>query len=233
LSGATLAWWTPDGGFAGARDPLSSPALASAGAAQGVCLVGLAGQGEREAARLGIRQALRAALGGLLGVDPASITLPAACGEAPYALVPAGSVSGSSGRSGSDDGSGSASGAPTRHVALAISHDGTLSVAAIGLHAAVGIDVMRIADIPDWEALARDYLGPQAARRLGALAPAQRPQALAQAWSEREARLKCLGLALAEWRPEEPAMLAACTCLPLALPEGYVGCLAMAPAASD
>lgn len=215
-----LAWWTVDGGFAPALEPVSSadlaPALRSGDAAR-VWLVGVADGGaseaDRERARQAIRAAVRAALGALLGVPPAAIDLPAGPGEAPYALVP----------------DPAAPDAAPRRIALAISHDEALSVAAIRLDGPIGIDVMRSADIPDWAALARDYLGPDAARDLAGLDAAARPLALARAWSEREARLKCMGLGLSEWRADEVPLLAACICLPLALPDGYVGCLALAP----
>jgi 4'-phosphopantetheinyl transferase len=205
-AGLALAWWSADGGFAPGLEPVASNGLPQ------VWLVGVCGQTEREAARCTIRRALHAALAMLLGVDPAAIDLPAAPGEAPYAVV-------------------RAAGAP-RRIALAISHDEALSVAAISLIGAVGIDVMRVAPVPEWEALARDYLGPDAARMLAGLDASARPTALAQGWSEREARLKCLGLRLDEWHADEAPALAHCTCLPLALPDGYVGALAVAPAAT-
>jgi hypothetical protein len=41
--------------------------------------------------------------------------------------------------------------------------------------------------------------------------------AFARAWSEREARLKCRGLALAEWRACDEPLLEACSCLSLVL----------------
>lgn len=194
-----LAWWSPEGGFA------SAPAW-SALPAGSVCLVGVAGQSERNAARQAIRQAVRAALYTLFGVEAGAIGMHAVSGQAPYATV--------------------RDGAAERRVALAFSHDEALSVAAIGLDGLVGIDVMRISDIPDWQALARDYLGQQVADALAALAPAQRPAALARAWSEREARLKCLGWPIGEWQAGEEAGLQGCHCLPLALPDGYVGTLA-------
>jgi 4'-phosphopantetheinyl transferase len=205
-AGLALAWWSADDGFAPGLEPVSSSGLPQ------VWLVGVSGQTEREAARRDIRRALRAALAILLGVDPAAIDMPAAPGEAPYALVHAA--------------------AGPRRIALAISHDEALSVAAISLMGAVGIDVMRVAAIPEWEALARDYLGPDAARMLADLDANVRPTALAQGWSEREARLKCAGLGLGEWTADEAPALAHCTCLPLALPDGYVGTLAVAPAAT-
>lgn len=204
-----LAWWSPDAGFA------EAPAWLELGAGAGhpaehVCLVGVAGQAERNAARQAIRQAVRAALPALFGVDPGAIGMHAVSGQAPYAMVGAGT--------------------DARRVALAFSHDEALSVAAIGRDAAVGIDVMRIVEVPEWQALARDYLGPQAAGALAAQSPAARPAALARAWSEREARLKCLGRAIGEWQDGEEAALQACRCLALALPDAYVGTLAMAPA---
>lgn len=208
--GLQLAWWGADDAFAPGLEPVPSRDLPP------VWLVGVAGQAEREAARRHIREALRAALAALLGADPAAIDLPAAPGAAPYALV---------------RDAASPRAAP-RRIALAISHDEALSVAAVSQEGAVGIDVMRIADIPDWEALARDYLGPDVAHTLAALDAGARPAALARAWSEREARLKCVGLGLGEWRADEAAALASCTCLPLALPDGYVGYLAVAPGAT-
>jgi 4'-phosphopantetheinyl transferase len=94
---------------------------------------------------------------------------------------------------------------------------------------AVGIDVMQITDVPDWEAVARDYLGPACAAALARVPAPARAAAFARAWSEREARLKCLGRQLAEWRADDDAHLATCRCLALAVPDGYVGTLALAP----
>ncbi|MNK70883.1 4'-phosphopantetheinyl transferase superfamily protein [compost metagenome] len=86
-----------------------------------------------------------------------------------------------------------------RAASLSFSHDEGLSLAAIGLHGPVGIDVMRVQDIGDWFHLARDYLGPQVTEELAACPDAQRPLALAQAWTAREAALKCAGEQLMEW----------------------------------
>jgi 4'-phosphopantetheinyl transferase len=198
-------WWSPDAGFAAAPSWVELDD-------HHVCLVGVAGQRERNAARQAIRQAVRAALAVLFGVAPGAVGMHAVSGSglAPYATV--------HGKDGE------------RRVALAFSHDEALSLAAIGLDGPVGIDVMRIVEIPDWQALARDYLGPGAAQALAAHAPADRPAALARAWSEREARLKCLGLGLGEWQDGEQDALNACRTLPLALPDGYIGTLALAAA---
>jgi 4'-phosphopantetheinyl transferase len=196
-----LAWWSLAAGFAG------GPAWREAAGTR-VCLVGVAGQSERNAARQAIRQAVRCALRPLFGVEADAIGMHAVSGQAPYAMVRLG--------------------AEARRVALAFSHDEAMSVAAIGLDGLVGIDVMRIVEAPDWQAVARDYLGPQVADALAALAPGARPCAFARAWSEREARLKCLGWPIGEWRAGEENELHTCRCLPLALPDGYVGTLAHA-----
>ena len=109
-----------------------------------------------------------------------------------------------------------------REAGLAISHDDGISLAAIYLHGPVGIDVMRVQEIDDWFALATDYLGPQVAQALVACPAGQRPLALAQAWTAREAGLKHAGLALAEWDGEAPD----CRLQAVAVPAGYTATLA-------
>jgi 4'-phosphopantetheinyl transferase len=168
-------------------------------------VVGVDGQAGRAAARRTIREALLVALAAASGLPPARIALYAAPGEAPFALL--------------DNGA--------RRAWLSISHDGELSLAAISLAGEVGIDVTRVVDFPDWHAVARDYLGPSIAAHLSSLPAAERPLAFARAWSEREARLKCLGIQLAEWDAGLERRLAACRCLALDLPETYVGWLAV------
>ena len=170
-----------------------------------VHVVGVRGMHDRATARQTIRIALLAALAEALALPAARIRVCGAPGEAPYALV--------------DDG---------RRIALAISHDGDVSVAALRLDGAVGIDVMQVADVPDWHAVAHDYLGPACATALAGVPAPARAAAFARAWSGREARLKCRGRALAEWRADLDAELAACRCLPLAVPDGYVATLALA-----
>jgi len=174
----------------------------------GVRVIGVPGQPDRETARLRIRAALLEALAAHCGIDPGRIGLHSPEGAAPWAVV--------------------AFGGGERRIALAISHDGALSVAAFRADGgAVGIDVSQIVAVPDWEPVARDYLGPTVAAQLAVLPADARDAAFAQAWSEHEARLKCLGLQLDEWRAERAPALQACRCLPLALPDGYVGYLAL------
>jgi 4'-phosphopantetheinyl transferase len=172
-------------------------------------VIGIQDQADREAARRAIREAIAAELLLSSGLPPQRIVLHTLRGKAPWAELHF------------PDG--------PRRAWLAISHDGALSVAAISLRGPVGIDVSCIVDIPDWEAVARDYLGPDTAAALALLPPAARTTAFASAWSEREARLKYLGRELVEWNADGDRDLAACRCLPLALPEGYAGMLALPP----
>ena len=172
-------------------------------------VIGIQGQGEREAARHAIREAIVAELALVTNLPRGRIALHTPEGQVPYALLdtPAGQ----------------------RRAHLAISHDGALSLAAISLRSPVGIDVTLVLDIPDWEPVARDYLGPPVTAALAALPAPVRAHAFARAWSEREARLKYLGRELVEWHLEGDRALAACRCLPLALPDGYAGILALPP----
>lgn len=172
-------------------------------------MIGIHGQERREAARRAIRAAIVAELALLTGLPHGRIALHTPEGRVPYALLDA------------PDGQ--------RRAGVAISHDGALSLAALSLQGAVGIDVTLVMDIPDWEAVARDYLGPQAVAALAALPADARPLAFARAWSEREARLKYFGRELVEWSADGDRPLAACRCLPLALPQGYAGVLALPP----
>jgi 4'-phosphopantetheinyl transferase len=172
-----------------------------------VLIVGVRGQPDRATARRTIRAAVLDALAQAGGWPPARIRLCGAAGEAPYALL---------------DGD--------RRIALSISHDGDLSVAALRLGGGhVGIDLMRVTDVPDWHAVARDYLGPACADALARVPAPARAAAFARAWSAREARLKCHGLALTEW-VEDADALPAGPDLPLDVPGGYVGSVALAPA---
>jgi 4'-phosphopantetheinyl transferase len=176
----------------------------------GISVIGIQGDADRDHARQAVREAILAALGQLSGLPPERIVLHAEPGEAPWAQL-------------------DAPGGKQR-AWLAISHDGELSVAAISLQGAVGIDVQRVEDadaFPDWEPVARDYLGPEVVAALAPLPAPERALAFARAWSGREARLKYLGRELVEWSADGDAALCACHCLPLCLPEGYVGALAL------
>jgi 4'-phosphopantetheinyl transferase len=156
----------------------------------------------RETARGQIRAALLEALAQILERPASSLSLRSAPGEAPRLILPDGKAS------------------------LSISHEAGLSLAAIHLDGAVGVDLMRIIELPDQPVLARDYLGPDAAARLAALPAREQASAFAEAWCAHEAKLKCLGLGLQEWNPELARRLSACIAEPLALPEGWAGAVA-------
>jgi 4'-phosphopantetheinyl transferase len=168
----------------------------------GLYVVGVSGSGDRQAARRRTRQALCEALAQLYGLQVAQIMIHFSAGRAPAVsfleapdVVPPG---------------------------ISISHDGPLSVAAIHQHGLVGVDLMRVQEVPDWRAIARDYLPPHVRDRLNASTPDQRPQLLARAWTEHEARLKCHGRQLSEWT----GLALPAQCHELALPEGFVGVVA-------
>ena len=164
----------------------------------GLLVIGIVPPPSRMEARVRLRQAVREAAAQWLKLDIKAISVESTPGAPPRLLL-----------------AGRATG-------LSFSHDEGLSLAAIGLHGAVGIDVMRVQDIPDWFILARDYLGPQVVQELAACPAALRPAALAQAWTAREAALKCAGLPLAEWDGATPA----CRLHALTLPAPHVATLA-------
>jgi 4'-phosphopantetheinyl transferase len=161
----------------------------------------------RHAARARIRTALQDLLGALLRRPAASIALISQPGQAILLDW------------------------PEMRIGLSVSHAAGLSVAAIRVGGAIGIDLIRIepdvAELPDWERVAQDYLGPQVCRQLATLSSAQRAAAFAQAWTCQEAGLKCLGLGLTEWTPALESRLALCAVRALALPAPYDGAIAI------
>ena len=167
-------------------------------AGDGVLVISIGTVLPRAEARQRIRAAVREAAAQWLNLDIETISVESTPGQPPRLLL-----------------AGRAAG-------LSLTHDEGISLAAIHLHGAVGIDVMRVQDVPDWANLARDYLGPQVAEELAACPDAQRPLRLAQAWTVREAALKYCGLPLAEWNGAAPT----CRLQALPLPAPYVASLA-------
>lgn len=157
----------------------------------------------RDAARQLVRSALREILAPLLGCAPQAVPLFSVPGQ-PLRLNIAQSK-----------------------IGLSVSHETGLSLLALHLHGAVGIDLVRLADIPEddteLQRLSADYYGAEAAASLAALHREARRQAFARAWVKLEASLKCLGEGLTEWSPERQAWLANCRVRELALPAGMVG----------
>lgn len=150
--------------------------------APGLYVITVPTSAQRDTARLQIRQALRELLAQVLvpGLGPAlqSISIDNRRAQAPQIFL---------------DGVPQAFGCSfsyTEHTALVALH----------LHGAVGVDIMLPTDIADWQAVARDYLGPDLTATLAATAPEQRARAFSDAWCALEANLKCHGEALGEWQ---------------------------------
>lgn len=184
--------------------------------AGGILVVSIetAGGTQRDRARMQVRRAIAECLADVLRLPASAIRVQSTPGVAPRMLI------------GGDSGAGAPSAART--VAASFSHESGLSLAAVNLEGAVGVDLMRMADIPDWQAVARDYLGPDASAALLALPAPDRPRAFAQAWTANEARLKCQGRQLVEWSEPgaSPQPHGRIQTLTLALPDGFAGSLA-------
>jgi 4'-phosphopantetheinyl transferase len=135
---------------------------------------------QRNAARRQIRLAIREALAVVLSVPANDIAIVSSPGTPPRVLL---------------------AGAPSR-IGCSFSHEGRYALAAVNLHGPIGADMMRIQDIPDWRAVARNYLGPSAANALQGCADL--PRAFSKAWAQREAALKCHAQQLSEWQAELP-----------------------------
>ncbi|WP_164708159.1 4'-phosphopantetheinyl transferase superfamily protein, partial [Pseudomonas viridiflava] len=69
----------------------------------------------------------------------------------------------------------------------------------VNLSGLVGVDVMTVQNVPDWQTVARDYLGPTVTHRLQETPEGARNLALANAWCQHEALSKLLGRHLIEW----------------------------------
>lgn len=161
----------------------------------------------RNHARVLGRSALRDALGILLGRAPHDIPLISQPGE-PLRLD-----------------------LPGLRIGLSLSHEPGLTLAAIHMQGAVGIDLMRVEKdtngLSGLDLVARDYFGPQAAARIGGLPRARQAQAFALAWTRLEACLKCRAMPLQEWSPALERQLEPCSTHDIALPEGLVATLAV------
>ncbi|MQA40898.1 4'-phosphopantetheinyl transferase family protein [Rugamonas aquatica] len=171
----------------------------------GLFVIGVETSALRERAREQIRLAARTALAAVLSVDAGAIAIDSTPGEAPRIKL-----------------------AGDEHaIGCSFTHEEGYALAAINLHGAVGVDVMRVQDIQDWDNVARDYLGPEVCAALAAAPAGKRAIGFAQAWTRHEAWLKCHGRQLSEWQAGDEAS----TGIALrGLPEGLVGHLAMAGA---
>jgi 4'-phosphopantetheinyl transferase len=135
---------------------------------------------QRDEARRAIRLAAREALALVLGIHADDIAIDSTPGTAPCIRL-----------------AGLAS-----HIGISFSHDANYALAAINLQGPIGADLMQVQDIPDWQAVAREYLGPDVASALQTAA--NRPLAFTQAWTQREAALKCHAQQISEWQADLP-----------------------------
>lgn len=119
---------------------------------------------------------------------------------------------------------------PAQNIGISISHEPELSLVAINMHGAIGVDVMATGSIPpahiEIHALATDYLGHQTAEEIARLPENQQSQAFAKRWTEFEARMKCKGEPITEWSSTLDSQLAGYHCKALLLPQDYVGSIA-------
>ncbi len=148
---------------------------------------------QREAARRQIRLAAREALAAVLGVPAADIRIASSPGARPRILL-------------ADAECG---------IGISFSHEDGHALAAVNLHGAIGADIMRVQDIPDWQAVADDYLGPAVSAALQAAS--ERPRAFANAWAQREAALKLHAQQLSEWQADLAGVA-----IPLDLPDSHL-----------
>jgi len=80
--------------------------------------------------------------------------------------------------------------------AFSLSHCDELALVALADDGEIGVDLERVRELPDLEALARHCLTPAECRDLTALQPDARPLALLARWTRKEACLKALGTGL-------------------------------------
>lgn len=156
-----------------------------------ICL-GIEPVSHRDFARLQIRQSLIEVIAAALGVAKSEVHLQSQQGQAPSAVI---------GQSTSQE-----------CLYLSIAHEEGYALAAICRHYPVGIDVVKISDAFAWKDTAMLYLGKATTQEIAAKPPAQQFQHFLWAWACHEARLKCLGTGLQEWREELAQQLSSIHC---------------------
>lgn len=185
-------------------DPAERPELAAGRPQIWLCQSG--NRPLREVARAH----LRALLGTYLGIRPDRVPLHLAPGQAPRVDT------------------------PWQGLSLSISLSYAGGVALIGLcpGARIGVDLVEIVPIPDWDRVAQLYLGPEAALRLVKM-NRDGEKNFVLAWAEMEARSKCLGQGLQEWSPTRQQRLysPSIQAVTFELPASRTGCALAAAAA--
>ena len=91
----------------------------------------------------------------------------------------------------------------------------------------IGVDVMRATPVAEAEQVAHHYLGPATSSELHSAADPV--QAFALAWTELEARLKCMKRELTEWPGSQIDAATQCSTVHITLPDAVVVAVATAP----
>ena len=115
-----------------------------------------------------------------------------------------------------------------QNMGLSVSHEVGLSLVAINMYGAVGIDLMAINSVPndlELRTLAIEYLGVKIAKDIFREPIERHKEAFAMAWTEFEACLKVKGEALIEWSAARDEKLKSARVCSLALGDGYIGAI--------
>ncbi len=99
-------------------------------------------------------------------------------------------------------------------LAFNLSHSGDLALVAVARDREVGVDVERMKPERDLVALAERTLAPEAAAAVREAAEPERARLFYELWTRHEARLKCLGVGLAN-RPKQSSPRVAVQPLPI------------------
>jgi 4'-phosphopantetheinyl transferase len=120
------------------------------------------------------RAVLRTILGGYLDFDPKALRFQYSEKEKPSLTAP---------QSG-------------KHVEFNVSHSGDVALLAFARGRDIGVDVERLRENFDHEAIARRFFSEQEQRQLAALAPADRYHGFFRCWTRKEAYIKARGTGL-------------------------------------
>ena len=120
-------------------------------------------------------------------------------------------------------------------LSISLSYAGGAALIGLCPGARIGLDLVEIVPMPDWNRVARLYLGPDAALRLAKMSRADREKNFVLAWAEMEARSKCLGQGLQEWSPTRQQRLYSplIQAVTFELPTSRTGCGLAAAAARE
>jgi 4'-phosphopantetheinyl transferase len=83
-------------------------------------------------------------------------------------------------------------------LSFSVAYAGHRALVGVARHWRLGVDLLEVLPIPEWQAVAALYLAPETLSRLQRLPARELPAAFAIAWTAREADLKCLAIGLTE-----------------------------------